>query len=233
MEPTRRTYRTPRGASVDIYIRPDTNDEAMVMALLAGDEYRLKDKYLDGWALDIGSHVGTIALAMATDNPSLKVIAIEPVPDNAELIRQSIAANNLGERVFCEEAAAGALGTATTSCLYAFTAADGSDPSYLHDTRVGGHVFRGDSNPVGTMIDAPVVTLQGLAAKYGVGQFRFAKIDCEGCEYAFLDDASLVEEIIGEWHDAAFDRIDATLPRYRVEMLEDKGGIGMFRAVLS
>jgi FkbM family methyltransferase len=236
MEPTRRTYRTPRGAPVDFYIRPDTNDEAMISALLAGDEYQIRDLYIDGWALDIGSHVGSIALALAVDNPNLSVIAVEPVPDNADLIRRSIAANNLSDRVYIEEAGAGAVGQSTTPCLYGFTsAADSVDPGYLHDTRFVGNVVRGDQSPVGTLIAARSVSLASLVAKYGVTDFRFAKIDCEGCEYAFLSsDAELVQEWIGEYHDGPFERIEALLsPTHDVTLLVDNGGVGMFRAVRS
>src|SRR5688500_7319289 len=150
MDETRRTYRTPRGTPVELYARSGTNDEAMISALLAGDEYRIKDLYIDGWALDIGAHVGTIGIALAVDNPNLSVIAVEPVPDNADLIRQSIAANNLGDRVYLEEAGAGAVGQSISPCLYGFTSADKSvDANYLHDTRFVGNVVRGDQNPVG------------------------------------------------------------------------------------
>jgi FkbM family methyltransferase len=234
MDTTRSTYRTPRGNPVELFTRPDTNDAAMVNALLGTDEYRIKDLRIEGWALDIGSHVGTIAIALAVDNPYLSVIAIEPVPDNAELIRRNVAVNYLGTRVFVEEAGAGALGQSTTPCMYGFTKAEGpgSEPASLHDTRFVGNVFRGDSNPVGTLIDAPVVTLAGLARKYDV-TFRFCKIDCEGCEvHAFADGAELVQEIIGEFHDNLLPRLQELLdPTHHLEVLDDKGGIGMFRAV--
>src|SRR5687768_7433602 len=148
----------------------------MVNALLGTDEYRIRDLKLDGWALDIGAHVGTIALALAVDNPNLSVIAVEPVPDNAALIRQSIAANRLGDRVYLEEAGAGAVGQSTTPCLYGFTSAAATvDAGYLHDTRFVGNVVRGDENPVGTLIEARSVSLASLVAKYGVTDFRFAK----------------------------------------------------------
>lgn len=224
------TYRTPRGAPITLFIRPDTNDGALVAAMLAADEYQTANLYLDGWALDVGAHVGSIGLSLAIDNPVLRVVMVEPVPSNAELIRASIAANNLTDRVFLEEAGAGAVGQATTPCSFGYTKADGLDPHYVHDTRFVGNVIRGDSNPEAETIDVPVVTLTGLASKYG--DFRFLKIDCEGCEWQFLrSGAEHAEEIIGEWHDGPYADIEAILrATHTVEMIEDKGGIGTFRA---
>lgn len=233
MDTSRNTYRTPRGNRVELFTRPDTNDAAMVTGLLSTDEYQLRDLDLSGWALDIGSHVGTIAIALAVDNPNLSVIAIEPVPDNAELIRRNVAVNFLGTRVFVEEAGAGALGQATTPCMYGYTESDNPDTGYMQQSRFVGNLYRTKEHPVGTSIEARAVSLSGLVAKYGVTDFRFAKIDCEGCEYQFLSSgAEVVEEIIGEWHDGPPEQIyDILEPTHHVTIYEDKGGIGLFRAV--
>ena len=83
-------FQTPRGSPMLLAIRGDTNDGALAKGLLDTDEYRLKDlPDLTGWALDIGAHVGTVTIALAIDHPGLKVIAVEPVPDNVELLRQT------------------------------------------------------------------------------------------------------------------------------------------------
>lgn len=224
-------YTTPNGNPLRLMVRADTNDEAMAFAILATDEYRLAGRALTGWALDIGSHIGTVGLALAVDHPELRVVCVEPVPDNCTLIHASIAANGLADRVFVEEAAAGAPGQATLPCRYDFTDADWPDKPGIHDSRWVGNVWREDSHPVATLLDAPVVTLRGLAERYG--PFRFCKIDCEGCEvHAFADGAELVEEIIGEWHDNLYDQLEALLaPTHDVTLLDDKGGIGMFTAV--
>ena len=226
-------YTTPNGRSLELTIRGDTNDGAMASAILASDEYRLRGRQFSGWALDIGSHIGSVGIALAVDNPNLSVICIEPVPENCEVIRSSIAANHLDDRVFVEEAGFGSLGAATTPCIYNFTDVDFHDKSGVHDSRYVGNVWRENDHPVGTRIDAPVVTIPGLAEKYGVTEFRFAKIDCEGCEVnAFSSGAELVCEIIGEFHDNLLPQLTALLrPTHQVEVLEDRGGIGLFRAV--
>jgi FkbM family methyltransferase len=226
-------FQTPRGNAVRIAIRGDTNDAAMAHAILSADEYRLREQYLSGWALDIGSHIGSAGLALAADNPDLSVICVEPVPENCDVIRQSITANALGTRVFVEEGSAGAPGQTTALCRYDFTDAETADKGGIHDSRWVGNLFRGDSNPVATELQSPVVTIRGLADKYEVGEFAFCKIDCEGCEYAFFaEDAGRIALIIGEWHDGEFSRIEDVLSAtHSVEVLEDHGGVGLFQAV--
>lgn len=226
-------YLTPNEHAVTLEVRPDTNDAAMAAAILNTDEYRLTGLSLEGWALDIGSHIGTVALALAVDNPNLKVIAIEPVPENCEVIRASIALNHLEDRVYVEEASCGAPGQKTLPCRYDFTDADWHDKPGIHDSRWVGNVWREDSHPVATLIDSPVITLAGLANKYAA-TFRFCKIDCEGCEvHVFANGAGLVQEIIGEFHDNLLPQLTELLePTHNIEVLDDKGGIGMFRAVL-
>jgi FkbM family methyltransferase len=224
---------TPNGNSLVLATRGDTNDAALANAILSTDEYQLHGRHLSGWALDIGSHIGSVGLALAVDNIDLSVVCIEPVPDNCEVIRASIAANALGGRVFVEEGSAGAPGQTTLKCRYDFTDADTWDKGGIHDSRFVGNVYRESDNPVATEIDSPVVTLSGLADKYETATFAFCKIDCEGCEvHAFADGVALIDEIIGEFHDNLLPQLRTLIePTHDIEVIEDRGGIGLFRAV--
>lgn len=226
------TFTTPNGNSLTLFTRGNTNDDPLAHAILVGDEYRLHDLKLTGWALDIGAHIGTVGLALAVDNPQLQVICVEPVPDNAHLIRMSIAANGLDERVFVEEAGAG-VGVASTRCQYAYTAANNPDKGYIEQSRFIGNVFRDHDEPEGTTIEVPTVTIAGLADKYGVPEFRFCKIDCEGCEWRFFaEGAERIAEIVGEWHDGPLSALEDLLgPTHTVTALTDLDGMGLFRAV--
>lgn len=223
---------TPNGASFVMDVRADTNDGALAFGILGTDEYQLRDHTpLEGWGLDIGAHIGTVALALAIDHPRLNIIAVEPVPDNAELIRASVRANGLGERIFVEEASAGAIGQATTPCHYAYTSHTIPDQGYVAQNRFIGNLWREGGE--GTVIDSPTVTIPGLMDKYGVEQFRFAKTDCEGCEWQFFGEyAQAIDEIIGEWHDGPFARVVKLLGgTHEVTLLTDYGGSGIFRAI--
>jgi FkbM family methyltransferase len=225
---------TPRGNGLMLATRGNTNDAAMAHAILTSDEYQLAGlPRMVGWALDIGAHIGSVGLALALDNPDLSVVCIEPVPENCEVIRQSITLNALGNRVFVEEGSAGAIGQTTLKCRYDFTDADWPDKSGIHDSRWIGNIWREGDNPVATEIDSPVVTLGGLAEKYGTEVFRFCKIDCEGCEvHAFADGVELIDEIIGEFHDNLLPELRELIePTHHITVIDDKGGIGLFRAV--
>src|SRR3990172_6916198 len=103
-------FASPNGGSFTLFVREDTNDAALAFGILVNNEYHLQGRHFSGWALDVGAHIGTVGLALPVDNPDLRVVCIEPVPDNADLIRRSIEANGLGARVFVEEARAAAIG---------------------------------------------------------------------------------------------------------------------------
>ena len=224
------TFVTPNGRPFALVTRDDTNDGALALGILNLDEYRLHGRTFSGWALDIGAHIGTVGLALAIDNQQLSVVCVEPVPDNAAMIRQSIEANRLTDRVFVEEAAFGK--GKSVDVQYAYTAADNPDKGYIHQSRYVGGVFRAKEHPEGTTATVDTTSIKDLAAKYG--NFALCKIDCEGCEvHAFAQWGSrYVDEIIGEFHDNLMPRLDALLaPTHTVEVLEDRNGIGLFRAV--
>jgi FkbM family methyltransferase len=226
------TVRSPGNREVRYEVREDTNDAALIIGILGSDEYQLAGMgELSGWALDIGAHVGTVGLALAIDNPGLSVVCVEPVPGNADLIRHSIQMNNLADRVFMEEASAAALGTSTVPCHFDYTSHTIPDQGYVIQNRFIGNLWREGGE--GTVIDAPAVSLKSLADKYGADEWRLVKTDCEGCEWqVFTTDASLCAEIIGEWHDGPFSRIETLLKKtHKTTLLTDYGGSGIFRAV--
>lgn len=224
---------TPNGIFFSMAARDDTADGAIATGIMAEDEYHLRGRHWSGWAIDIGAYTGVVSLALAVDNPQLKVIAVEPVPDNADLIRQSVAANGLGERVFVEEASAGPIGVSSLPCHYAYTDVGIPDKGYVAQNRFVGNLWREGVDSEGTVISSPVVTTEGLMAKYGIDDFSLVKIDCEGCEWPFLrTGAEHMAEIVGEWHDRPFSAIGRLLGKtHRVELLTDYGGSGIFRAL--
>jgi len=223
---------TPKGNHAYFEVRGDTNDGALVIGILSTDEYKLAElPTFTGWGLDIGAHVGTVAIAMAMDNPELRMIAVEPVPDNCALIRQSVIANGLQERVFIEQASLGKPGQATLPCRYAYTSHTIPDQGYVEQNRFIGNLWREEGE--GTYLDSPVVTLDDLAERYEVTDFAFGKADCEGCEWDGLKEgAERVALWVAEWHDKPYEAVPALLGKtHDCEMLTDYGGSGIFRAV--
>lgn len=190
-------FRTPHGLPVPMTYREDTNDYNTLNACMTEDEYALRERKVTGTALDIGTYLGGVAIGLALDNPSLRVIAVEGVPQNAELTRQNVAANGLTERVTVIEGAAG--GKKPVEMRFGYRGSE----SMEHHAFVGNSSLAYDDEVIehdSVTYDEPY-TLSRLVEMAG-GSIDLLKIDCEGCEYAFLADPAIaqVQTILGEWH---------------------------------
>ena len=232
--------RTPHGRMVRLGIRPDTSDGSHAVGMLVGDEYRFADippDTLVGTGLDIGSYAGHASIALAGDHPHLRMIAVDPVQENIELLTDTLVHNGMEYRVIPRQAAACDVPDSTRTLRYDYSGAidhgngHTTDASYVHGNRFMAGLWRQQDVP-GRDVTVPTVTIRSLAAEFHVERFAICKIDCEGCEYEFLaDGADLIDLIVGEYHDGGPDRItDLLLPTHDVEILEDHGGTGIFRA---
>lgn len=123
--------------------------------------------------VDIGAHIGTFTLYAAAHAPDARIIAVEPEPSNARIVRRNIEVNRLGGRVAPEEAAVGP--------------ADGSAQLHVTFARSGsgGHsLFRYDE--ASASITVPVVSIASLFRRHDIDNCDMMKIDCEGAEYDAL-----------------------------------------------
>lgn len=197
---THGTFRTPRGRQVTLEYREDTNDYNTLRSCLDEDEYRLRDLHLTGTALDVGAHIGGATIALLVDNPDLRVVAVEAVPPNVELLRENLERNGVADRVTVIHAAAGSGRTATIR--WAFAGNESAD----HHAFIGNSLLPGPATHRAEKV--PVATLAALVSEHG--PFAFAKVDCEGCEYTFLRGAALagVALIRGEEHHGPLDLAD-------------------------
>jgi FkbM family methyltransferase len=195
---------TPNGQAARMLTRNGTNDACCVYSLMNGDEYRLNGLRLNGWAIDAGSHIGTCAVALALDYPDLRVLAIEPVPENVELLKTNLALNGVRERVEVIQVCVGKeLGSTTIHYGYRHYQDDGGCASdeYCKQHRFVAETFEGRGEPAST-IEVPVVNLPYLASVWEIGHISLLKIDAEGGEWGFLDSplVALIERITGEYH---------------------------------
>jgi FkbM family methyltransferase len=184
----RQTFRTPRGAHVTMFYREDTNDWNTLTSCLTEDEYGLRNLHLAGRALDIGAYIGGVTVALLADNPELQVTAVEPVPDNVALLRQNLEANELADRCTIIEGAVG--DGRKVNIRYGYS---GSECA-THHAFIGNVSLIAEPGP-----DNPHTVRKMTGQKVpNLGEFEFAKIDCEGCEWDV--DLSSVPRIRGEWH---------------------------------
>lgn len=216
---------TPHGRPYEMSVRPGTSDWNTVNACaFPHDEYHLPEG-LDGWALDVGAHIGACAIPLLLDNPGLRVVAIEALPENADMLRANAARNGVTDRLV----------------LYTGAASDSTDKVAIYyapdDPQ---HEFIGNREGPGGRpgVVADGITLWAASRYPGVeaaGGFAWAKIDCEGCEHRFLDspDVARIAHIEGEHHPPegiarVHELLDAT---HDVEHVSGEDHFGAFRAV--
>jgi FkbM family methyltransferase len=227
-------YEEHRAQGVTFTVRAGTSDSSVVMGTFGGDEYALRNRRFTGWAIDLGSHIGVVAVALLLDNPDLNVIAVEPLPANLELVEKHL--EPFGERAHIVAGAAGPGKTAKIG--YEF----GGIPlpeDYRISNRYIGKPLNGSKSKA-EVVTVPVVTLAGLMAQFGIDEIAVVKTDCEGGEYAFFADPEYnarVKLIVGEYHDGDGSQIKALLePTHDFVFCRpasaDTDSTGLFEAVL-
>ena len=229
---------TVSGNPASMWTRDGTSDLSVVHATFGTDEYHLARRALRGWAIDLGGHVGTIAAALLTDYPDLRVIVVEPLPDNLDMIRQNLAP--FGDRAVIVEGAAG--DGERVDVGQEFGGIADLPESYRETNRfIGRDVSISIRDPlsVAAVVNVPVVTLAGLMKTYGISEVALVKTDSESGEYPFFSDPKAnakVRIIVGELHDSwtsgkrITDLLAKTHEMVRIDPEPPDGVTGIFEA---
>lgn len=182
--------RTPNGNHARFVCREDTSDAELVRVVVGADEYRLAGRHFAGWALDVGAHIGSVAVPLLIDNPDLRVVAVEPIFENRLSLSRNASLNGVDERLHIDSRAA------------SYPYSDPVEVAYDYDEphRYVGNLRGGEGASQSVTADA--ACLLDLCKAYGIAEVELLKIDCEGCEWGFLRDpaATRVREIVGEYH---------------------------------
>lgn len=125
--------------------------------------------------IDVGAHIGLFTLKCLCQGATL-VIAVEPHPDNARLLRTNISMNKLDDKVILIEAAAGSK--------------RGKAKLYI-SKESGRHSLLSSEYELKTSINVNLVTLDEIASK--LHRIDYVKIDVEGSELEVVKGS---EEII-------------------------------------
>jgi FkbM family methyltransferase len=186
--------------------RPSTVDHDVCYSSIVEDEYHVRQwDPFGGWAIDIGAHVGAVTCALAYQNPDLRIVAVEIVPENVQMMKDNLERNGFADRVHILTEAAGGPDEISRTCFMRHRSHPKASTAYVNKHRFIGNSFW-DTAVGGAFdseaVDIPTISLSGIMERYGIDEVEFLKIDAEGAEWAFLLDHAVarVKYIIGEYH---------------------------------
>jgi len=143
-------------------------------------------------------------VALALDNPDLRIVAVEALEENCASILQNVRLNGIEDRVTILHDAAGTeeewAKAALVPIVYGWHKALNQPDHYMADNRyIGGMV---GPNTTSETEWCRVVSLGHICDVFAIPEVALLKIDCEGCEWFFLDSPALskVRKVIGEMH---------------------------------
>jgi len=189
--------KTAWGHEVNYAHRLGTTDSMTAESVLKYDEYASKSfTYKKGDIfVDIGSHIGTWGLLMASLDPSYIVHCFEPIPENCEVIKKTIAINHF-KNMFVYNVAISDTSEGTTRIYYTPDDTDfGKAHKFIGSADGGSREF----------IDVQNMSLNDVFNIVGDNNVRVMKLDCEGCElkgFASLKPENLekIDIVVGEFH---------------------------------
>jgi FkbM family methyltransferase len=165
-------------------------------------------------AIDVGANVGIHAIPIAASSPSARVLAIEPLPSNANRLRENVEANSIRNIEVIETAVGSDEGVVTLHVA--------DDPAYAStDAVLQGHREIGQ-------LAVGQTTLDAIWHSMGRPSVSLVKIDVEGGEMAVLAGAhSLLASqhpaILIEAHEAQLGAVRSVLAQngYRSHRVDD------------
>lgn len=203
MEFKKDTFVTPWGIEVTVYTREGTNDWNTLYSCIAQDEYKIGDLDYEAGnvCVDIGAHGGGCSLAMLSRG--FKVIAVEPLPENAELIMKNIEANGWEKNFTLHNKAINEKSGKKVVLRYG----NEQTESGFHHRFIGNTVDSSDWQPglwnQGKEIEVDTVTIDEILKN--VKKVALLKIDCEGAEWSAFTNVSAdslgkIQKITAELH---------------------------------
>lgn len=185
------TLRTRSGITI---ICPNRKGSRVpVYEVFAEDCYRIGDLRQSPWlprrVLDIGAHIGSFALQVASIAPAASIVCVEPSATAADYLERNICANGLSDRIEVERVAI----TGTAGPVQFAVETDGS---VLNRPL--------ESEAISKSIYVEGITFDEIIGTRG--PFDLVKIDCEGSEYEIVGASDpkswrSVERTVLEYHD--------------------------------
>lgn len=167
------------------------SDTARIVAMeLTNDEYQLRQIPFEAGdvIVDVGAHVGMVAIWLALRHPQITVIAVEPEPLNLSHLRTNIAAHGVNNIVVVPQAV-----TADRRPLSIARPPSNSGGAGCYYDQIAGYAT--------SQVNS--TTLDAIFDEFVPGRCRLLKVDCEGAEHEILPASQALQRIdwfAGEFH---------------------------------
>jgi len=181
-----------RNKKIQILARGNTEDMAEIVVVLSGYEYNLRTIKLHKAPLvvDLGGHIGTFSIFIASNFKKAKIFTFEPDRENYNILNQNIKLNNI-KNVYAKNLAI----------------SDYIGKGFLKKENMNTDAYFLE-NVKGKKFNCDVSTLESAIKKFGIKKIDILKIDIEGGEYKlFLHKQTLnyilsnIHYIFMEYHD--------------------------------
>jgi FkbM family methyltransferase len=196
-------FKTPWGANVKVFCREDTNDWNTLYSCITEDEYLVAD--LDNSnsdvCVDIGAHAGGCTLALLSRG--FKVIAVEPLPENTELIMKNVEANGWSNNLTLYKKAISDISGKSVVLRYGNEKTEsGAHHRFIGNT-IDSSEWQENLWTQGREIKVDTISIDDMLKN--VSSVNLLKIDCEGAEWSAFSKVSSVslakiKNIVAELH---------------------------------
>ena len=193
-----------RGLPGPVYCRAGGSDLRVFAQVLANREYRCLDQTdISGLVIDCGANIGLSTLYFLTRFPNAHLIALEPDPQNFEMLTRNTAA--FGKRVTLLQAA---VWNRNTRLVF-------SDAGALDRQEWAKTCREAEGREVAQIQAFDILTILGMSSSKRVG---LLKVDIEAGELVLFDQSAkdwidLVDNIAIELHGAACEKAFRTIVR--------------------
>lgn len=193
-------FTTPWGVEISALYRPATQDWNTLYSCIVEDEYMIEKMGSNRGkvAVDIGAHIGGCTLALLSRGYS--VIAVEALPENAEILQKNVEHNGWSDRLTLYNNAISGLDNVDIKIAYG---KDDTEFSRAHKF-IGNTLLESqEEDPEVDYANVKSISINKILKDVPI--VDFLKIDCEGAEWAAFSGASAasikkIKSIAAELH---------------------------------
>lgn len=194
------SFTTPWGVEIRTLYRPATQDWNTLYSCIVEDEYKIEQMSSGrgSVAVDIGAHIGGCVLALLSKG--YDVIAVEALPENAEMIQKNVEHNGWSDRLTLYNNAISGIDNVDVKIAYGKEDTEFSRAhKFIGNTLLDGQ----EEDPETTYATVKSISINKILKS--VSTVDFLKIDCEGAEWAAFSGASAaslkkIKSIAAELH---------------------------------